>query len=483
MQGRFAAALAAVGTLVAAVPASASTFGEARERLRDDARGELVVRDRGDRAASFVVADVSAERLGVAPGASPEAVAEAALERYDGLVAGAELRAVATEVDPLGGRHVRFEQLRGGVPVLHGEATVHLDREGDDLRAISASVAADASPIAGAPQVGVAAAIAAARTRLPGGEPEEPARLVAYAGELADAARSRLAWAVDLLAPDGAERALVVVDATDGTVLAVHDRTHDALQRRTYSAYNRFRIPGWLVLLDDQGSTRDADVNAAHGFAAQTYDYYLRTFGRDSWDGSGGTVRSTANYGREYRNAFWNGRQVVYGDGFATSDVVAHELTHAVTEAEGGLVYQGESGALNEALSDMAAWDVDPDDTTIGEDLPIGAIRDVADPNRLGQPATTAQYVCTSQDNGGVHANSGILNRVYVNLVGQVGRGAAQWVRYLAQTSYLEPTASFSDARAAFVQAAEDLAYPTDRVLAAFDAQGVAEGWAPDCAV
>jgi bacillolysin len=99
------------------------------------------------------------------------------------------------------------------------------------------------------------------------------------------------------------------------------------------------------------------------------------------------------------------------------NDVTAHELTHAVTERTAGLEYQDQAGALNESISDRAGWDVDLGDSTIGEDLPVGAVRDMENPAAYGQPATAAQYVCTTDDDGGVHTNSGIPNKVYANLL------------------------------------------------------------------
>ena len=187
------------------------------------------------------------------------------------------------------------------------------------------------------------------------------------------------------------------------------------------------------------------------------------------------------HYGVGYQNAFWDGPEMVYGDGFAVNDVTAHELTHAVTERTAGLEYQDQPGALNESISDQAGWDVDPGDSTMGEDLPIGAIRDMRNPGAFGQPATASQYVCTSSDNGGVHTNSGIPNKVYANLVDALGRGGAEQVRYRAQTVYLGPNATFADARAAEQQAASDLGLSATTVGNAWQAQGVTASWQPPC--
>jgi Zn-dependent metalloprotease len=152
-----------------------------------------------------------------------------------------------------------------------------------------------------------------------------------------------------------------------------------------------------------------------------------------------------------------------------------------VTESTAGLEYSDQPGALNESISDQAAWDVDPGDTTIGEDLPIGAIRDMRNPGAYGQPASTTGYLCTSDDDGGVHTNSGIPNKVYANLVDALGRGPAGQIRYRAQTTYLGANATFADARAAEVQAATDLGLDASAVGAAWDAQGVAPTWQPSC--
>jgi Zn-dependent metalloprotease len=117
----------------------------------------------------------------------------------------------------------------------------------------------------------------------------------------------------------------------------------------------------------------------------------------------------------------------------------------------------------------------------MGEDLPIGAIRDMRNPGAYGQPATASQYACTSSDNGGVHTNSGIPNKVYANLVDALGRSGAEQVRYRAQTVYLGPTATFADARAAEEQAASDLGLSAATVGDAWQAQGVTASWQPSC--
>ena len=129
----------------------------------------------------------------------------------------------------------------------------------------------------------------------------------------------------------------------------------------TYSASNRSSLPGtlWYDVDGNFNSSTDAALVDAHYYAARTFDYYKNIHNRNSYDNAGAILKSTAHYGKNYQNAFWNGYQMVYGDGDGSTfiafsgglDVVAHELTHAVTDIEDGLVYQNESGAISEALS------------------------------------------------------------------------------------------------------------------------------------
>jgi bacillolysin/thermolysin len=276
-------------------------------------------------------------------------------------------------------------------------------------------------------------------------------------------------------------RRLVVVDASSGKVIDTLNRLETAENRAVYDAGGLEIQPGRLVRSEGQAPTGDPDADNAYTYTGATYAYYLSTFGRDSYDNAGAPLVSTVHFGKGYDNAFWDGAQMVYGDGFPVADVTAHELTHAVTERTAALEGVDQAGALNESISDMAAWDVDPGDSTLGEDLPMGPSRDIRDPGAYGQPATASQYVCTILDNGGVHINGGIPNKVYANLVDSLGRPAAAQVRYRAETTYLTPQAGFADARAAFVSAAADVGASTTATAAAWEAQGVTATWTPPC--
>ncbi|MEH6935669.1 M4 family metallopeptidase [Bacillus sp. JJ783] len=211
----------------------------------------------------------------------------------------------------------------------------------------------------------------------------------------------------------------------------------------------------------------------AHFNAGKVYDYYKNVHNRNSFDGKGATIRSGINFGTNYNNAFWNGQQMVYGDGdgveFAplsgSLDVVAHELTHAVTEKSAELEYLNQSGALNESFSDVFGYFVDPANWDLGEAVTTpkvagDALRSLSNPEKYGQPAhmNDYQYLPPTEegDNGGVHINSGIPNKAAYLTINAIGKEKAEKIYYRALTTYLTPTSDFSKARAALLQSVAD---------------------------
>ncbi len=264
--------------------------------------------------------------------------------------------------------------------------------------------------------------------------------------------------------------------------------------RETYDANHSYSLPGTLVRSEGDGPTGDQDVDNAHDFAGTTYDYYFNTHGRDSYDDRGATLVSTANYGNNYLNAFWNGEQTAYGDDFPVKDIVAHEWTHAVTEHSANLEYRWQFGALNESFSDIFGAMVDRDDWLMGEELPpriLGgrkAIRDLSDPPRFSQPDHTDDWVETCSDNEGVHTNSGIPNKAYYNIATAIDGDKAELIFYRILTVYLQPTSSLEDTRAAALQSAQDLygdgSAEYNAVQDGFNAVGLDGVWNPppnDC--
>ena len=262
----------------------------------------------------------------------------------------------------------------------------------------------------------------------------------------------------------------------------------------TYSANNGSSLPGAIVTDDDNqfNSSDQAAAVDAHYNAGVVYDYYESTHNRDSFDDNGATIRSTVHYGSNYNNAFWDGTQMVYGDGDGTTfaplsaalDVVGHEITHAVTERTAGLQYRNQSGALNESMSDVFGYFIEPEDYLMGEDVytpgtPGDALRSLSNPEAYNQPSHMDDYVQTSQDNGGVHTNSGIPNKAAYFTIESIGGSKAEQIYYRALTTYLTPTSDFSDARSALLQSAGDLygagSTTYNSVASAWDQVGVTE--------
>ena len=235
---------------------------------------------------------------------------------------------------------------------------------------------------------------------------------------------------------------------------------------------------------------------SAHYNGGLAYEYFKNKFGRESINGQGGNIISLINItepnGDDMDNAFWNGAAMWYGNGnqafdqplAKSPDVAGHEMSHGVVQATANLEYMGESGALNESFADVFGAMIDPDrDYQIGEDItnnsifPTGSLRDMANPHNGGnnindngyQPAHYSERYTGSQDNGGVHSNSGITNKAFHLFAEAVGKNEAEQVYYRALTQYLFRSAQFIDCRIAVIQAATDL-YGNGAATAAQDA-------------
>lgn len=483
MRDRYFRALGLGGALCAlyATSAGAATTTSTQRFAADAAGAQTLVRATTG-AVSTAAGDVKASTLGVKDGAGATTVARAAVDRYAsmlGLSSGTQLHQVAARPDAEG-TTVVYDQMAGAVPVYDGRVLVRITDGNTIMKSITSSVATSAPADAPDATQSLTQAREDAVAAIPDAAVNSGPSLVMYTGVPFGAKAATLAYVTDVRSTSQPVRKLVVTDARTGAVIDTLNRAETAKNRTIYNA-NGSTSTGTLARSEGQGATGNTDVDNAYNYTGAVYDYYRNTFGRDSYDGAGAGLISFVHYGVGYENAFWDGAEMVYGDGFAVNDVTGHELTHAVTERTAGLEYQDQSGALNEAISDMAGWDIDPGDTTMGEDLPIGAIRDMENPGAYGQPATASQYVCTSSDEGGVHTNSGIPNKVYANLVDTLGRSQAEQVRYRAQTTYLTPQSGFADARAAFVSAAGDVGASTTSVANAWQAQGVTATWQPSC--
>jgi Zn-dependent metalloprotease len=218
----------------------------------------------------------------------------------------------------------------------------------------------------------------------------------------------------------------------------------DKLYRSIYNAENTENLPGVLIRSEGQRSTGGKTASEAYDYSGSTYKFYKKVLDRHSIDTRGMRLESTVHYGEEYNNAFWNGTQMVYGDGDGEIfqrftkciDIVGHELTHGVTQYEAALEYEGQAGALNESFSDVFGSMVKQyalNQTVENADWLIGAglfgrkvngiaLRSMKEPGTayndptIGkdpQPGHMKNYVKTTNDNGGVHINSGIPNRAF----------------------------------------------------------------------
>lgn len=277
-------------------------------------------------------------------------------------------------------------------------------------------------------------------------------------------------------------------------------------RRSVYDARNGRTLPGKLVRSEGHRS-KDIAVNEAYNGAGTTYDLYSKVFGRNSIDERGMRLDSTVHYGRDYDNAFWNGQQMVYGDGdgeifnrFTIAiDVIGHELTHGVTQYEAGLEYQDQPGALNESMSDVFGSLVKQyrrrqsaknADWLIGKGLLAAGIKGKAlrsmkepgtayDDDLLGkdpQPGHMNDYVRTQDDNGGVHINSGIPNRAFYETAVRLGGFAWQkagQIWYLTLRDKLRPMSQFKDAAKATLMTARE-----QYGAGSLESKAVQQGWA-----
>jgi Zn-dependent metalloprotease len=262
-------------------------------------------------------------------------------------------------------------------------------------------------------------------------------------------------------------------------------------RRSVYDGRHKYDLPGRLVRSEGEPKSKDSRVNEAYDGAGATYSVFKKIFSRNSIDDRGMRIDSTVHYGMAYDNAFWNGRQMVYGDGdgrifgpFTKAlDVIGHELTHGITQYEAGLNYRGQPGALNESFSDVFGSLIKQHklrQTAAEADWLIGAglflpgvkakaIRSMKAPGTayddplLGkdpQPGHMDEYITTEEDNGGVHLNSGIPNRAFYELAIRLKRYAwekAGQIWYKTLTEKLRPGSKFHDAMTMTVTVAADL--------------------------
>jgi Zn-dependent metalloprotease len=443
-----------------------------------------------------------------------------------------------------GRRHLRYDQRVGDVPVFGAQLVQQVDAEGQTLSIfgrIDEGLAADVAPALSADQAVRATEPAFPPGAFAVGEPELV--LPPRGGEtvltwmlwvrfdhhldrvFVDARSGAVVWRYDDLRTEATvglgtgvwgDRKKVSADSTpDGfraddrlrpPALTTYDLRYDFAAAGAALADGQ--LDPSLIARSTNNTWVDGAVVDAHVYAGWTYDYYFKQHQRRGIDGQNLAVRSVTHFlprSAGFANAFWDPFQnaMYYGDGdgdFAAFsgalDVVVHEMTHGVTQYTWDGIYSGESGALNEAFSDIMATGAEffhepagvarhHADYYLGEDLsfrfdpPRMAVRSMENPSwfcssELGvcDPDHYANLYRGRQDNGGVHHNSGIANQAFYLLVeggvnrtsgvrvdglGPGRRGDAERIFYRGFTAYLTPSATFADARAATVRAARDL--------------------------
>jgi vibriolysin len=464
--------------------------------------------------------------LGSLGAGSAEKAAKDFLKSQRALLGGAgteDFEAIGTVRDNFGHTHVRLQERLRGLPVIGAEYIVHSDASGR-VYAMNGRFAPD-HDLPRNPAINGWSALerAASQVGIENGRwSDVKASLVYVVNEKGSAF---LAWSstVEYVDAEGEQRDILYADAITGDLVLRAPQIHRARNRATYNGNNTSTLPGTLVLSETGGSTSDSAISTAHAHAATSYDYYFNVHGRDSFNNAGAQIKTTVHHQVNYNNAFWNGTQLVYGDGDGSQfymlgnalDVGAHELTHAVTTYSANLTYSYESGALNEATSDIMAaaveaWKdgaVSSDTWKVGEDITTpntagDALRYMNDPVADGQSYDyyPTRYTGTG-DSGGVHLNSGIGNLAWklmvtggthprgkttvnvtaLNATAMTSIDMAAKIWYRALTVYMTSSTNFQGARTATAQAATDLygATAAATVHQAWDAVGVPGGATP----
>ncbi|MFT3695504.1 MAG: M4 family metallopeptidase [Kofleriaceae bacterium] len=411
-----------------------------------------------------------------------------------------QLVAKLVSQDTIGGSHVFYDQVVNGLKVVDGRVVVHIQADGQ-IAAVGTNTR-DLSAVSATPALFDTVAITTAINAVANGDSTANKATLVYM-------RGKLAWEVEATATHVLQRDKIYVDATTGDILARLPQIESAKNRVVYTGADKdIQDQNFNPTLSGNEGTPPTEAYAKDAFdnTGITYDFYKNTYNRDSFDNAGAELDSYVHLtlGNGYaNNAYWDGQEMVYGNGdgvefgpFARSlDITAHELTHAVTERTAGLEYQDESGALNEASSDImsAACEADhnggANDNTwkVGEDTytpntPGDALRYMNNPtadaviyNNMYSSADyyPEKFVDTNNiDNGGVHFNSGIAN-LYFYLLSEGGKhprnktpymnagigiikANAVWEEALTQ-GYFMSTTNFASARTATENAATAL--------------------------
>jgi Zn-dependent metalloprotease len=418
-----------------------------------------------------------------------------------------DLVAKRSRVDEQGVTHLRYGQMKNGLRVVNEELLIHVAPDGTITGANG--TARDGEIVSSKPGISAEAAEFAAANNTEGSHLSAGRAELVY---VRSEGKLRLAYEVALKG-EGRELPideLTYVDAHQGTVLLRDSNIHTALNRKLYSANNGSSTPGTLKRSEGQAAIGDTHVDQNYDKLGGTYNCYKNNFGRDSYNNAGATLISTVHYSTNYVNAYWNGTQMVYGDGNGvdsgmlglSADVTTHELTHAVTSSESNLTYSGESGGLNEAMSDIfgaycesyasGTWSTSNAVFMVGDDIwtpatPGDALRYLYDPAKDG---VSLDYWTSTAGSKDVHYSSGIANLAFkllstggthprgksTTVVTGIGVQKAGAIFYKANVDLMTASTTFAQAKTYTEQAATALGYTAAdvaSVTAAWTAVGV----------
>lgn len=437
------------------------------------------------------------------------------------------------DADKLGFKHVRIAQTYKGLPVIGSDMVININDAGDVYRV--GGRFQPALNISTKPSISAKGAVAAAGEKA--ASVISAPSLVVYAGRLAYQLRTAAVENGNI------RNWQYYIDATDGAILSKYDDIkrlaapscasgsyqnvqgvrladedgsvvsmegfQDASNYNLYNCGSGATVGNWGISDEDTsdwvknatadfGAADPAAISAAKNME-DTQDFVLNTDGRNSFNNAGAFAEAQVHVGNDYVNAYWNGSGLFFGDGdgvlagpLTVLDIVGHEFGHAITQYTSNLVYQNESGALNESFSDIIGaaieFDKQPDGTAaypnvvdgqsdylMGEDswLQGVALRNLREPQLEGQPSCYkgSLWYSGNGDNGGVHYNSGVQNWVYYaaaeggsgtndgnayNITG-IGQELSAAIANRVNTVYLSSSSDYADARAAWSVAAADL--------------------------
>ncbi len=348
---------------------------------------------------------------------------------------------------------VRLDQFYGDLPVFGGQVVVQV---GDDkgIRNVMSDImrdtrALDDGSISLTPSVSSGQALANAAKYFSEQTTAFSAADFQGAGEstlqifrpsvLGLDGQTRLVWHLRIVAagPEAVDN-IVLVDAHTGQVAFYYSQLEHALNRQIFDADGTLTKPQTPVRTEGAAATGVEAVDDMYDFLGDTHSFYIGQHDYDSYDGNGSPLVATVNWPE--LNAYWSfdDLEMTFGIGFVIDDVVAHELTHGVTQFTSDLIYAGYSGAINESFSDMWGEWVDVSNSSendtaenrwiVGEELDpfirilfgldpeVPGIRNMQDPPLFGHPDRLGSPLLVNPnsffDNGGVHINSGIGNKL-----------------------------------------------------------------------